>query len=275
MRLIEKSKGGINDRVIAEYVYTVIYNMTPKEKSSLPGYLYRQINNEKRAKKFAYKSSTDQKRELLSYLSIGFFWTLVNLKTITDKQYLGVLKKFQEDYPVASLKEMSERGLCVTNDLEYSFILGQMSQVITSGVYVRNMESMRVGSFIRGWSKRMNISKEAEEIELDAINISKLTDAYFVNQKYVESITGVTEHEFRILNHLYQKRNSYYPIEHIWAKFAGDIPQRKLSFSINKLVKELFIQKHFDWRRKEYSITKLGIQIVHKFNQSLFKSFSF
>jgi hypothetical protein len=268
---MSKSSSGINDKAISEYVYTVIFNMTLKEKSSLPGYLSRQINTEKRAKRFAQKSSTDQKRELLSYLGIGFFWTFVNLKAVTDKQYFSVLKKFKEDYPVASLKEMSEWGMCVTNDLDYAFLLGQMSQVVTSGAYVRNMELMRVGGVLKRWGKKLISTKEAEDIEEDAIRISRFTDNVLSNSKHIESITGVTEYDFRILNYLYQQRNRYHPIEDVWQKFVGDIPQRKLSFSIGKLAKELMVQKHFDYRKKEIAITKLGLQVIHKFNNSVFK----
>ncbi len=271
MKSISENNDGLKDRAVCEYVYSAIFSMSQKEKSNLPGYLCRQINTEKRAKRFAFKSSTDQKRELLSYLGIGFFWTFVNLKAVTDKQYFSVLKKFQKEYPVASLKEMSEWGMCVTNDLDYVFLLGQMNQTITSGAYVRNMEMMRAGSVLKRWSIKFNSFKEREEIEEDALQVAKLIDKFFSCYKYIESITGVTEYEFRVLNYLYQHRNKYHPIENIWNKFAGDIPQRKLSFSITKLTKELLIQKHFDWRKKEVSITKLGLQIIHKFNNVIFK----
>ena len=271
MKFDSHNNEGLKDRPVCEYVYTAIYNMTQKEKANLPGYLATQINTEKRAKRFAFKSSTDQKRELLSYLGIGFFWTFVNLKTVTDKQYFSVLKNFQKEYPVSSLKDMSEWGMCVTNDMDYAFLLGQMKQTITSGAYVRNMEIMRAASVLKRWSKRFNSFKETEEIEEDAIQVARFTERFFSCHKHVESIAGVSEYEFRILNYLYLNRNKYHPIENIWNKFVGDIPQRKISFSLTKLSKELLIQKHFDWRKKEVAITKLGLQVIHKFNNSVFK----
>lgn len=275
MRLAGNKGIAINDEVIAQLTYSVICALERKKLGNLPRHIYKQIVTEKKAKNFSYKSSTDQKRELFSYLDIGFFWTFVSHTSFTDKLFVEVLKKFKKENPVSALKVMAEHGVAITSDLDYSFFLQQMSNVFTSEEYRRNMQLARIGRTTKKWSNKFNPSGEKEEIEEEAIQLSNLIGVILREYKHLPSYTGVTENEYKILNYLYQRKGKYIEVDYIWKYFSGDIPQRKISFSLNKLVKNLLIQKHPDWNKKQYTITKSGFRVIHSFRDVIIKSINF
>lgn len=258
---------------IAQFLYTCIYNMTTREKSNIPSHLYQQINTEKKAKRFCEKSSTDQKREFFSYLDIGFFWTFVNAPNITAKQYLSIMKDIKKEHPVGALKEMCDRGMCITSDDEYIFLMGQMSRMVTSNVYVKNQELLRIGSGIKKWSKKLKPDDEDSSDEI--FSALRIIDAAYEKERHIPELLGISVFEYRILSFLYVSKDKYVPFKKIWDRFAGDIPQRKITSGQIKLAKALLIQRHYDWQKKEYIITRAGIRLVNEYLLAIQKSFKF
>lgn len=268
-----KKNDNVIDKPISEFLYTVIYATPVKKRQGLPEHLYRKINTEKRAKAFCERSTTDQKRELLSHLDIGFFWTFVAVKEFTSKDYIPILKDLKKGNNVGSIEKMCEKGVCVTNDLEYAFFLSQMAHNTTSKQYVREMERIRAGSLVRSWKSRFSVSDEDKELEKSALAVSKIIEKTLSYSHKLEGIVRIKEYEYRILNLLYSKRGEYIDLSFIWDYFAGEIPQRKLTISMNKLSKELYIQKHHSSRK--FTISKSGIRAVNLLLDKIVQSLNF
>lgn len=266
-------KDNVTDRPVAEFMYSVICATPLKKKQAMPVRLYKQINTERKAKKFCEKSSTDQKRELLSYLDVGFFWTFVGLKEFTSKDYIPIMKEFKKGNTVGAISKMCERGVCITTDLEFSFLMSQMAQGGASKTYIRDMEKYRAGSMVRSWKAKFNPSIESQDIEKSAFAVSKIIEKTLSYSRRIESIVNLKEYEYRVLNLLYVKKNEYIDFSYIWDYFTGEVPRRKFSSSIVKLTKEMLIQKHPEARK--YTITKSGIRAVNIFLDKIVQSLNF
>lgn len=249
--------------------------MTDKKSKLLPARLYRQMNTEKKAKKFAYKSSTDEKREFLSYLDIGFFWTFAAVKEFTSRDYLPILKELKKDNPVAAVDIMCDRGISVSTDLEYVNRMTQMSHVSSSGAYVKSMERARLGAITKSWSRKFSPDTDSEDVDNSAKVLAKYNESFIRIHRYIESLIGISENEYRVLNMLYERKGKYVELEEIWEYFSGEIGQRKLSFGVNVLMKEFLIQKYYDFSSKKYTITKSGVRLINEFQNRILKSSNF
>lgn len=267
----------ILENSLNEYVYSLIMAMTNDQKKQLPEFLYKKINTANRAANFCHKSSTDQKRELLSYLGVGFFWTFAGVGKISQKEYVDVLKEFKKDNTTWGIKTMIEKGVYVTMDKNYVWALERMAQSTQTGVYSKNLEVDTAGRHIKNWPKRLthDEQQESEEMLKSVDVINKMIAATLNQAKYIESGLGLKEEEMKVLLHFDSNRNQYISYARIKNVFLGSISSRKLSSSVASLLKSMLIQKHVDWRRKDYTITKMGIRKIHEFRDKVLKSFNF
>jgi hypothetical protein len=272
-RLILREQAVIENG-INELTYSIIRVMPDDDKKSLPGYIYKQMNTANRAAKFAYKSSTDQKREFFSYLRIGFFWTFAAVDKVTAKEYIAVLKEFRKDNHMPAMKDMVDHGLYITTDKNHVWLLGRMAQCTQTGAYTRNLQLGTLGAHIRNWPKKLNLEEVTESDELtESVKLINKVMANTISQfRYVDSLMEVNEEEMRMLLFLDSNKDYYMSHNRISNEFLGSISKKKISFTEKSLLKKMYIQAHVDWRKNEFTITKLGIRIVHKFREQVLKA---
>lgn len=267
----------IGEAGINELVYSLIITMPEDKRRELPEHLRKKINTEKRAGNFAFRSSTDQKRELLSHLGVEFFWTFVAINKTTTQEYFTLLKEFKKENQVTAIKDMVEAGVYVTSDKNHVWLLGRMAQSTQTGTYSKNLELATIGKHIRKWPVKLKSEAqfETEDLIESASVINKLISGTINQYRYAESSLDISQEELRILLCLDAYRSGYVSHAKLSNTFLGSISGKKLSTAEKDLMKKLMIQKHVDWRKKEYTITKLGIRTVHQFRDRVLKSFNF
>lgn len=267
----------IGESGINELVYSLILAMPEDKRRELPEYLRRKINTEKRAGNFAFRSSTDQKRDLLSHLGVEFFWVFVDVNKTTTQEYLTLLKEFKKDNPITGLKTMVEKGVYVTSDKNHVWLLGRMAQSVQTGIYSKNLELVTIGKHIRKWPKKLpsEDQDEVDDMVASVATINKLISGAINEYRYAESALNITQEELRILLYLDAYKSQYVARSRLSNIFLGSISAKKLGVCEKDLLEKRMIQKPIDWRKKEYTITKIGIRTVHQFRDRVLKSFNF
>jgi hypothetical protein len=261
---------------INELVYSLILCMSEDERRGLPEYLRKKINTEKKAASFAYKSSTDQKRDFLSHLGVGFFWTFAAVNKLTTPEYLAVLKEFKKDSLNSSIKEMINKGVYITSDKNHVWLLSRMSQSTQTGTYAKNLELHTIGKYVRKWSIKLKSKEQSETDEMiESVGVVNKLILSTINQyRYTENL-NITKEELKMLLYLDANKFSYISHSKLASVFLGSISGKKLSISEKDLLKKMMIQKHVDWRKNEFTITKLGIRTIHQFRDRVLQSFNF
>jgi hypothetical protein len=266
-------ENGVIERGLNEFVYSLVLNMPLDKLRILPDHLRKKINTPKKASKFAYRSSTDEKRELLSYLDITFFWTFAAIDKITSKEYFGVLKEFQGRSQSEAMSQIIDGQIYVTTDKNHVHLLGRVAQNTQTGAYTKNLELTTLGNYIKKWPKKIKYpeQEESEEILESMMVINRLMYSTIEKSRRSEYLIGVTPEELELLFFFENKRSAYFHFDTLVDSFMGYIPARRMSSIINSLVKKMMIQKHIDWRKREFTITKLGIRSIHKFRELVLK----
>lgn len=278
MRCINNTEGVVSESSISEFVYSVIKAATTEQRLNLPESLRKKINTEKRAKAFAKSSTTDQKRRLLSYLDIGFFWTFVNIRGVTPKHYSEILKLFARDNKVGAIREMAQKGLCVTSDKEYFYQLTNMGESSKSDVYKKEIELVNIqksAAIIRKWKNKMPSLREEENAELFSNEVANLIGVILSSYKSVKHYSGISNEDYLILNYFYQRRGKYIDAQEVEVKMSSDVMKRKIRPIVNRMAKNSYLMPHFDEREKKYSITKSGIQTIQKFRDKIMQLVNF
>lgn len=267
----------VQEKGLNELIYTLAYCLTDDQKSVLPYAYLDQIRTAKKARRFANKSSTDQKREFLSYLGLSSFFVIANLENQTASNLKEVLTEYKKGSQVGALKKLAEDGVFVSSDKEFVYLLGMLSQSITTPTYSMNLELMRVGYHLRRWPKKMKseLDEESEDLKISADVIAKLILFSEINFDFTEIISGVLKNEMKLLYFMYFKKGQYLSLEEMKNYFLGNMPGTKIAVSLRRLIDSQMMRKNTDWEHKEYTITKLGIRTVHEFRDRVLKSFNF
>jgi hypothetical protein len=269
------AKSAIKDEALAQFTYSIIYNLSVSDRQKLPETFRAKIRTERKAKKFAYTSSSDEKREFFSYINVGFYWTFVNLDRCTDKDYYSILLSLHKGAPLQAIKDMAEKGVCVTSDKDYTFLLEQMSVATVTGEYRRVEEMARVGNLYRKWSKRWKINPEEDEADKDAQDAAKFINAMQMAYPHLVATTGLKPHEYQILNYLYIYYDQYNSLTSVHKKFIGIMSEKKVAHVCTKLLRLKLVVKSGNLNEKEYMISKAGIRVSGQFRRKLMQYINF
>jgi len=264
----------VQEKGLNEATYTAIMAMSQDEKNSLPDRLRNHIKTAKKAQNFVIKSSTDQKRELFEYLDYCFYSVIAPAGATGIRRFNQVFEEYRNGNVLNGLFEAAKTGIFVTGDKEFSFLLGKMSQSMTTAPYAQNLELIRAGNILKKWPTTLN-HDDLDEYDFAADLMAKIILWAAINFEQSESAIGVLPEMNKMLFFMYINRNKYIKKETMVAYFNGLIGGQKALAAIKFLVDKKFIQKHVDWRQKEYTITKLGIRTVHQFRDRVLKSFNF
>lgn len=263
----------VDERGLNEATYTAIMVMGQDEKNSLPDRIKKHVNTAKKAQNFVNKSSLELKRELFEYLRYSIYFILAPVGIEGERKFLKAFEEYKNGDIQSGLREAAKSGIYVCSDREFSFLLGQMSQSMTTAPYAKNHELVRAGNVLKKWP--VKLANNDDEYDTDAEAMVKIILWSEINFDETESAVGLSPESLRVLFFMYLGRRRYLSRESIGNFFTNQMGSPKMGAIIKFLSDKFFIQKHVDWRKKEYTITKLGIRTVHQFRDRVLKSFNF
>lgn len=264
-------KGSLaKEQNLKEFTYTAIMSMTAEQKKALPDHVRLRINTTKKAKKFVAKSSTDQKRELFSYLNLSSFFIVGPAGIRGNTAFIELIEKFKNDDIVGGIRQAANSGIFVTADKEFVFALGQMSHATAGVPYIQELELKRAATLFKTWEKSID-----EDDDSGAMDIANFLLSAGLSWQKAKLSTDLTDQHFMVLLYLYVRRLSYVQRKQINEYFNGIIPYKRMPSVYRTLLVGKYIQPHIDYRKESYTITQLGIRTVCQFRNSVLKSSNF
>jgi nitrogen regulatory protein PII-like uncharacterized protein len=266
----------INNPVLNELVYTVLFQATLPEKRGLKGKYFKIAMSQKASKTFATTSSKEEKEYILSHFGLEYFYVICN-RGMTMLKFKEILDKFDKKKRVSALSEIAEEGIFVTSNKEFTRMLGLMSQSIHHHSYFLNLEIVRQGYHIQKWSKTYNNKKDMATREADASakSLVRTCLSALFTMDFWPGSTGISAEQMKILLYLYSVSNSYISYGQMYGVFAGNTNNFRFSSSLKGLLTEDYIIKHGAGKAKEYTISALGIKQVNEFIQKTLNLNSF
>lgn len=261
-----KNQKIVNNAILNDFIYTVLYNASYEQKRGLEQKFLKAANNEASAKKFATKSTKEEKERILSHFGLSYFYVICK-NGIGYKQLKGLLQKFEKGKTIAAMHELAELELFVTGDKDFLRLLTFMSQSIHHPSYFMNLEFLRQGYHIKKWSKR-NLNREdleSREINETSTVLAKIFLRVSATMDNRKSVLGMTRTEMEILLYLWQFYNTMVSQETLYDYFIGYKTKYDITTSLRKLLENLLIEKQGVVKKKGYVISNFGIQQVKKF----------
>lgn len=259
----------------SELVYTIAMAAPISVRRRLPERLFMATKSAKTARRFAATSSSEQKKEFLSYLGLKSWFVISNVDSIWATEFKELLKGVQKEQ--GSYDAMPENGIYVTSDKKLVTLMESMASFSISPAYRMSLELLRSQRKQSGWPTKLNKSEidEVHEREAEYTSFAKMALAIEWALHGGELSYKLRPLELKMLLYLFLKKNSYVDHKDLVARFTGEIPKPEISNGERKLIEGLFIQHHADWRRNEYTITARGILFVSEILNHAAKLFNF
>ena len=269
---MKKRNKSLQNPVINDLVYTVLYNSSYEQKRGLEGKFLRAAMNEKSAKSFASHSSTDEKNFILSHFGFEYF-TVIAKRGLAFEKMKDILVKFESNKKVSALKDLSEEGLIVVSDKEFLRLLGFASQTINHPTFFLNLEFLRQGYNIKKWSKR-NLNKDDLAIR-ETDEMASFLAAKFLNVhekiEHSQTLFGLSPNQLKIVLYLYTKPHTYIPETELWEYFDGAMNTREFKTNLRVLHRAYLIQPSVSERKKQYTISGAGTKKINLFFDNVLK----
>lgn len=266
----------INNPILNDFIYTLLFQATLEEKRGLPG-RYRKIAMSGRAsKKFATTSTREEKEFILSHFGMEYFYVIAR-QGMPLQKFKDILDRFEKKKKVAALKDMAEEMVFVSSDKEFIRLLGLMSQSIHHHTYFMNMEFQRQGYHIQKWAKN-NLNKEdlaTRELDQSAKILAKTLLNGCLAMDYIPGRTGFTGTQMKILLYLYSVSHTYVLTEKIYNVFAGSMSPNAYRMAIKQLIDNFFVTKVTREGEASFTISGAGIKQVNDFIQRVLNSNAF
>lgn len=267
----------VRNPALNEWVWNILYNITPEQKKRLTAPFLTILKSSVKAKSFAEYSTIDEKIRLFSELGYDNAIVFFEDKAKSVNSLKVILEKFEKDRQAAASKEISQLKVFVSSDKQIKWLLGLMADTIHHKSYFLNLEMNRVGHHLKSW-KSQRIAPSTKELS-DTIDnadlvINTLLNGLWVSD-YAESFLGLKLLDLKILLYLYGFRHTYIVKDRIWDYFAGATSKQKVASSMKRLMYNQFMIKHIDVRLGKYSISSKGIESVNSYMQRVLKQNNF
>lgn len=256
----------VNDPILNEFVYTVLYHSTLEEKRGLRGKYLKISRNSKAAKTFATTSSREEKDYILAHFGIESFTVFAKRGTGLLK-FKEILEKFEKNKKVAALSAIAEERIFVTSDKEFLRLLTFMSSAIHHHTHSLNLELIRQGYHIQKWAKQYKNEKDMQTKEADAcakLLARTCLSANFMMEAWPGN-TGYTALEMKILLYLYTVPHLSVPKGVLFGKFMGYTNGHKFSGALRALEAEQLVLRHCIDGDNEFMITGLGVKQIGEY----------
>jgi len=268
----------VSDPYFDEFIYDIIYSLTPTQRRQLDGKYAQACSTPKRAQSFARTAPLEQKYFLLALLGIKRATVLFDEKT-TWANFKAILQNYRERNPGAGLKELAAQRVYISTDREFMFSLISMAQSIHHPQYTMSMEMNKLGYRLSQWGAWKKSIANAEFIKanenIETVNrFSLLLEQQSKTMETLEPVFRITYPDFRILNMLFRNRHRYVSRHEMITYFKGCINKPVVSASLFSLKKEVLIQGSA-LTKNEVTITATGINLMDKIFQRILSSNNF
>lgn len=267
----------VRNPALNEWVWNILYNITPEQKSKLSAPFLRILKSSVRSKSFAEFSTLDEKVRLFSELGYDNAIVFFEDKAKSVNGLKVVLEKFEKDRQAAAAKDISHLKVFVSSDKQIKWLLSIMADTIHHKSYFLNLELNRIGHHLKSWkSQRVAPSTKELSESLDNVDllVSTLLNALFI-EDYVDGFLGLRPLDLKILLYLYSLRHTYIEKQKIWDYFAGATSKQRITSSMKRLYADNYVVKHVDLSLGKYCIASKGIESVNSYMQRVLKQNNF
>lgn len=267
----------VRNPALNEWVWNILYNITPEQKQKLSAPFLRILKSSVRSKSFAEFSTIDEKIRLFSELGYDNAIVFFEDKAKSVNALKVVLEKFEKDRQAAASKDISHMKVFVSSDKQIRWLLSIMADTIHHKSYFLNLELNRVGHHLKSWkSQRVAPSTKELSESLDNVDlvVSTLLNALFI-EDYVEGFLGIRALDLRVLLYLFPMRHIYVEKQKVWDFFAGATSKQRITASMKRMYSTGFLTKHIDLSLGRYCITAKGIDTVTQYMQRVIKQNGF
>lgn len=262
----------VRNPALNEFIYSIFYNITAEQKKKLSKPFLFVAKSEMKAKNFAEFSTLDEKVRLLSELGYENAIVFFQDKFKTNNALKVILEKYNKDKVVSAAKDIVDLGIFVSSDKQVKYLLMLMADTISHKSYFLNSELSRVGYHIKNWKpQRDNPAKLQLDEAIGGLDLTVLTILNSCNLlSQVDSISGVSQYQMKILLYLYRYKHTFISKQRIWDFFAGDFTKGKCTTALKGLYENKLVRKPANLAR-EYTLTSEGIEAVNAFVNRVLK----
>lgn len=262
----------IQNPMLNDFIYNVLFHASYEEKRGLKGHFLRACLNEASAKRFAVKSTKEEKEHILAHFGFRFFY-VVDRTCRSFKEMKGVLGQFDVGNKAPALDKIVHDGMFIMSDKEVSRLSGIVSQAMGSSGYFLNLEFAKQGYHIQKWAKRNLNEKDLEargvldSARAIAGSCLDIDDAYEAKK----NVDGIDRSTMKVLLYLYKFDKDYVPADKLGAYFKPRMKPVEYNKAIRKLYSEEYIIKHAKPGSSSYVISSRGIKAINSFFDIMFK----
>lgn len=274
-----KRNGVVHNPFLEEFIFDVIFNLTPAQRRNLDKKYIKAIKSPASARTFCSKSSLEEQIHFLACCGVG--WTLMfHNNEMTPISLKDTLRKFKDEKVASGLHDLTTRKIYITSNKELMHLSAVMAQSIHNPQYSVNLEWAKMGYRLNQWNAwvkggvNKDFLKSLEAIE-GVDKFSQTLEHSAITNRNMEAIFGIRPIDFRLLNYLYRNRNQFVGKYVLKDYFTGEFSVRQISQSIEALRKNHYLMKSAAVNRKEYTITGIGIDLVQKVFLHIFKANNF
>lgn len=257
------------DRTINEFLYTVIITLTKEQKDSLPRRIRSKINTIQRVKKFLAMASTDQKRELLSFLDYSTFFVLMPSGVPASKEVKELTKRYAAGDIANGLRDAAKSGILVTDDTDFEYGLRRMAQSMTSVPYIQHLQLIRAARATNNWPKKIQLEDEDEATAEDVNVATRFMMAVGFGWELVSVLSPLDRNEMLILMYFFMHIHKYIGREQIDIYFVGKVTKNKTTYALKALIEKMYIRKYMGDNKGLMTITKLGVRVVADYRDKI------
>lgn len=255
-----------------EFIYSILYGLTPDQKKKLSKPFLYVAKSERRAKNFSEFSTMDEKVRLLSELGFDNAIVFFQDKIGSMNGLKIILEKYWANKSASAAKDIVDIGVFVSSDKQVKYLLSLMADTISHKSYFLNLEYNRVAYHVKGWSAKRNtpasqqLSETMESLDLVVKTVLSSCNAL----SFTDSVSGVNQYQMKVLLYLFEYRHTFVPKQKIWDFFAGDFTKGKTTSALKGLYGNDLVKKPHNLKL-EYSITAAGIEAVNAFINRILK----
>lgn len=267
----------IRNPALNEWVWNILYNITPEQKKKLSTTFLTILKSSVKAKSFAEFSTIDEKIRLFSELGYDNALVFFEDKAKSVNGLKVVLEKFEKDRQAAASREISQLKIFVSSDKQVKWLLGIMADTIHHKSYFLNLELERVGHHLKSW-KAQRVAPSTKQLS-DALENSDLIAKTLLNGLLVSDLSqaflSMKPLDLKILLFMYGQRHTYIEKEKVWDHLVGTTSKARTTASMKRLFAASYLAKHVDLSLGRYSITAKGIESVNMYMERVLKLNSF
>lgn len=258
-------------------MYDMCYNISEDTKKTLSIFYRRILSSPLRTKNFCENSNIDSKLKFFHAIGFNNAITIIPDKVKNGAEVYSLLKKYESERLASATKDHAALRVFVTTDKETAFFMGLMGQTIHSNSFLLSLDYNKAGYHIKKWSKDIDSISHRELME-SVENVEVLLTTFLeanLTMDVSKDLFGVRSEEIKILMYLCKLRHIYVTKDRLFDVFSGNMAKRLVTSCVKTLFLNGHIRKHADYKSGQYTITGLGIDLVHQYLHRVLKNKNF